>query len=146
MGMDRPWISNGLRIARISSADVPALLLQRVALLRPKPALDAGFMYWAYKSSRFRDEVEVDLTGLSVPHISGPQIEDFRLPILSLDEQRRRASDLDAMEREIREARIDLRRSTALLNERKRALITAAVTGEFDVSSAGPRACTAVTA
>ena len=33
----------------------------------------------------------------------------------------------------------------ALLEERKRALITAAVTGEFDVSSAGPRAAAAVT-
>ena len=39
-----------------------------------------------------------------------------------------------------------LQASVLLLDERKRALITAAVTGEFDVSSAGPRAAGAVTA
>jgi type I restriction enzyme, S subunit len=36
-------------------------------------------------------------------------------------------------------------RSLQLLKERKAALITAAVTGEFDVTTAGPRAAAAVT-
>lgn len=40
----------------------------------------------------------------------------------------------------------EFKKSVSLLQERKRALITAAVTGEFDVSTAGPRAAAAVTA
>jgi type I restriction enzyme, S subunit len=53
-----------------------------------------------------------------------------------------RATELAA---ESAASRAVLRRSIELLTERKRALITAAVTGEFDVSTASTRAAAAVT-
>jgi type I restriction enzyme S subunit len=141
-GMDRPWIGSGLRIAQVTEADVPALLLQRVALLRPGPLLDPRFMYWAYRTQAFRESVEAELTGLSVPHLSGPQIESFALPLPDLATQRSHAAQLDELDTRTREAAGEVDRSIALLRERKRALITAAVTGELDVTTASARAAT----
>lgn len=70
------------------------------------------------------------------------------MPLLvpPLEVQRALVSEARALEEKHSAAiRLCLGQS-ALLQERKRALITAAVTGEFDVSSAGPRATVAVTA
>jgi type I restriction enzyme S subunit len=136
MGMDRPWIKGGLRIARLGPADVPALLLQRVACLRSGRELDPDYMFWAFQATRFRDEVEGQLTGLSVPHISGEQIEEHRIVLPDRGVQQSIAARLDRLEMEVSGADAVLQRSRDLLQERKQALITAAVTGEFDVTSA----------
>lgn len=39
MGMDRPWISSGMRVAQISSDDLPCLLLQRACQAASKPVI-----------------------------------------------------------------------------------------------------------
>ena len=107
--------------------------------------LDRNYMYWSYQSNSFRAQFESAMTGLSVPHLSGPQIGDYQISLPDLNEQRQIARKLDdahiAQSRSIE----TLTASIGLLWERKSALITAAVTGEFDVSSAGPRAAAAVT-
>jgi type I restriction enzyme, S subunit len=67
------------------------------------------------------------------------------VPVPSLVDQRRLVkafTDANALTKEINSSN-NLARS--LLKERKAALITAAVTGEFDVTTAGPRAAAAVT-
>ncbi|MDP5184522.1 hypothetical protein QOZ88_17940 [Blastococcus sp. BMG 814] len=136
MGMDRPWIGAGLRITRLTEEDLPALLLQRVAHLIPGPRVDAAYMCWAFQARRFRTEVEGQLTGLSVPHLSGEQISAYRLPIPDMPTQERVATELDDLASATASARAALARSQALLMERKQTLITAAVTGQFDVTTA----------
>lgn len=136
MGMDRPWIGAGFRIARLSEDDLPALLLQRVACLRPAERLHAGYMYWAYQVQRFRQEVEGELTGLSVPHLSADQIGSHQIPLPGLDTQRAIAAELDALEANATRASALLAQSSRLIQERKDALVTAAVTGQFDVTTA----------
>lgn len=136
MGMDRPWIAGGLRIATLSEADTPSLLLQRVARLRPCNQLEPRYMYWAYQARRFRDEVEGELTGLSVPHLSGEQIRSHRIRLPDLPTQRVLDTQLDELEADAVLASTLMKRSEALITERKEALITAAVTGEFDVTTA----------
>ena len=140
VGMDRPWISTGMRIAQVAADDLPALLLQRVAVLRPKISLDRRFMYWAYRDAAFRGAVEVDLTGVSVPHLSGDQILSHRLPSLPIAEQREIAASLDDTDSQTARLQSAISAQVSLLVERKRSLITAAVTGEFDVTSASSRA------
>ncbi len=68
-----------------------------------------------------------------------PDLQMLRIPLPPLDEQRQ-------IVKQIREqnARIDrlsdaVRRQSALLTERRQALITAAVTGQIDVSTASGR-------
>ncbi|MBK3633719.1 restriction endonuclease subunit S [Streptomyces sp. MBT97] len=140
MGMDRPWISSGMRMTFISENDLPALLLQRVACLRPKSAeVDTGYIYWSLRSSRFRQAVEGELTGVSVPHLSGDQIGGFTFPLPPLSTQRDISERLSDHSARIRGLRSSMNRQAELLAERRQALITAAVTGQFDVSTASGR-------
>ncbi|MGY4908406.1 hypothetical protein [Micromonospora aurantiaca (nom. illeg.)] len=136
MAMDRPWISTGMRAAVLCPDDVPALLLQRVACLRPAPTLDHYYLFWAIISSHFRVALEGDVTGVSVPHVSGEQIGSFRLRLPSLEIQSGISSAVAKQVSVISEVRNHARIQSELLAERRRALITAAVTGRIDVTTA----------
>ncbi|MEU8558295.1 restriction endonuclease subunit S [Streptomyces anthocyanicus] len=140
LGMDRPWISRGMRMTFISGGDLPALLLQRVACLRPKSAeVDMRYVYWSLRSSRFRQAVEGELTGVSVPHLSGDQIGGFTFLLPPLSTQQDISDRLSTHSARIRGLRSTMNHQVELLDERRRALITAAVTGQFDVSTASGR-------
>lgn len=86
LAMDRPWIEAGLKYSVVRSGDVPSLLVQRVARLRAKPALDQGYLAAVIGSKEFMHYIVGTQTGSAVPHISGGQIGDFqvdRLPPLA---------------------------------------------------------------
>ncbi|NJL28052.1 MAG: hypothetical protein HC897_09195 [Thermoanaerobaculia bacterium] len=132
-GMDRPWISTGIRVAEVTAADLPALVLQRVARLRAKQGLLQRYLKLVLSSPQFLAYFEPILTGISVPHVSPEQILSFRLrlPTLAAQEaicQRAQVDSvkLDALISKAREA-IDR------LKELRTALISAAVTGKIDV-------------
>ncbi|MCQ4084354.1 restriction endonuclease subunit S [Streptomyces sp. RB6PN25] len=140
LGMDRPWISSGMRITFIDEEDLPALLLQRVACLRPNSAdIDMRYVYWSLRSSQFRQAVEGELTGVSVPHLSGDQIGGFSFPLPPISVQRTISDQLAIHSALIRKLQAAMIRQTTLLGERRQSLITAAVTGQFDVSAASGR-------
>jgi type I restriction enzyme S subunit len=138
IGMDRPWIGSGMRIAILTQEDLPAYLLQRVARIHPGPETRADFLQWAYRSSAFREAVEVELTGVSVPHLSAEQIESFRIPDLSLSEQDDVCHELGEVAGQDEALQAVWNRQISGLEERKRSLITAAVTGRLDVTVARP--------
>ncbi len=73
MGMDRPWVGAGVRIARVTEADLPALLLQRVARIRAT-GIEPDYLERTLTGSGFMAYFEPILTGVSVPHISPDQI------------------------------------------------------------------------
>lgn len=138
LGMDRPWIGAGLRIAQIPEGQHP-LILQRVAKFEPRREVLAEYLFWAYQESAFRHEIESSLTGLSVPHLSGDQILQHHLAFGGLEAQRRTVRRLGEIREQVQEGRRTLSRSIELLGEYKQSLITAAVTGEFDVTTASTR-------
>lgn len=135
MGMDRPWISGGIRVAELTSQDVPSLLLQRVCRISPLATLSKDFLKLLLSSKSFLGYFEPELTGVSVPHISGDQIANFRFSYLSLPEQAERASVCSTILR-------DNQRITSLalttidrVSEFRAALITAAVNGQIEVAA-----------
>ena len=81
LAMDRPWIEAGLKHARVTPADLPALLVQRTARLRGTCRLDRGFLFTVVASAEFTRYVNAVATGTAVPHISAGQIRDFRLAL-----------------------------------------------------------------
>ncbi|WP_007023965.1 restriction endonuclease subunit S [Saccharomonospora iraqiensis] len=139
LGMDRPWISKGLRLSFVDGDSLPALLLQRVACLRKISDVSMQYLRWYLCSAHFRYSVEQDLTGVSVPHISGDQIGAAMLSLPSFDVQRRIAEAVDKEKLQIDKMVALTERQVMLLSERRQALITAAVNGEFDVSAASGR-------
>lgn len=140
LGMDRPWISRGMRITFVDAEDLPALLLQRVACLRPKSAgIDMRYIYWNLRSSRFRQAVEAELTGVSVPHLSGDQVGGFTFPLPSLHVQKTICDRLAVHSARIHRLQSTMDHQNQLLAEHRQALITAAVSGQFDVTTASGR-------
>jgi len=85
-------------------------------------------------------------TGSTHKTIYFPDLESLRIPLATLDDQRLAVKQIHRNMEAINDLRIQLRKAVTLLQERKRSLITAAVTGEFDVNSASTRALAGVTA
>jgi len=97
LSLDRPIISTGLKVAVVRSADLPCLLLQRVARLTPKPeVLRSDYLLHWLRSPLF---VEVIDPGRSngVPHISTKQVAGMTMPLPSLTEQKRIVARLDEL-------------------------------------------------
>ena len=136
MGMDRPWVSGGIRVAEITELDLPALLLQRVCKIIPLKTLSKEFLKLLLSSKKFLGYFEPELTGVSVPHISGDQIAGFKFPYLPVAQQLERVracrTVLTSNDAIIERAQ----KSISRLQEYRAALITAAVTGQIDVRAA----------
>ena len=86
MALDRPWISEGFKIAQVDKEHLPALLIQRTARIR---AIDVNqtYLYWCFINGGF--DKHSNVTGSLVPHISAKDIKSFeiRLPPIELQNQ-----------------------------------------------------------
>ena len=133
IGMDRPLISEGIRVAKVKETDLPCLLLQRVASLKVGGQINADYLLGLLSSEMFVAHFSPDTTGVSVPHISPELISNFVIPVPPVTEQ-----DAIVEIASIETAKLDTltaeaEQAIALLQERRTALISAAVTGKIDV-------------
>jgi type I restriction enzyme S subunit len=133
IGMDRPLISSGLRLAIVSMTDLPALLVQRVARIRPRAHVEGSYLWHCLASDAFAAHIEPIVTGVSVPHISEEQIAGFRIPLPPPERQQRIARDLRRSAEIVARASSAIERQVLGVEERRRALITAAVTGQIPI-------------
>jgi type I restriction enzyme S subunit len=132
-GMDRPWVSEGPRVAEVTDKDVPSLLLQRVARLRARNGLRQGYLRLLLRSKRFQAYFEPVLTGVSVPHISPEQIGNIRFELPSDTVQVAVYGQVTEQTAATQRKRKAIDKSIEVLREYRSALITAAVTGQIDV-------------
>ncbi len=77
LAMDRPWIADGFKIAKVKESELPALLIQRTARIRGMD-LDQDFLMCMIKQPQFR--VHCNITATTVPHISMNNISGY--PVL----------------------------------------------------------------
>ncbi len=134
-GMDRPWISSGARVAMVDADSAGAFLLQRVCRLRGGPKMRQRFLFYALASDAFRQSLEVDLTGVSVPHISPEQVLGFKVPVLTPEEQDVRCADADRQTEALQGLAMLTDGLLRRLREYRSSLISAAVTGQLDLST-----------
>lgn len=87
IGMDRPWVADGIRVASVQACDLPCLLLQRVARLRAANRITQEFLALVLTSRGFLTYFEPMLTGISVPHISPEQIGNYEATLPPVEEQ-----------------------------------------------------------
>lgn len=133
IGMDRPWVSSGVRVAQISKQDLPALLLQRVARIRGKNEMTTSYVKRLLSTPWFLYYFEPMLTGISVPHISTDQIEGFECPIPPLTEQIQILHYLKMESEKIDGIIATQQDQIERLQEYKTTLINSAVTGKIKV-------------
>lgn len=132
-GMDRPWISSGARVAEIKNSDLPCLLLQRVARIRSLEGTYQPFVKLCLSSHEFKHFIEADLTGVSVPHISPDQIKSFPIRAIGFEKQKHLTDLALAQCKKLNEIENQAKKAIDLMQERRTALISAAVTGKIDV-------------
>lgn len=74
-GMDGSRVGRNWTEVRLE--DLPCLLVQRVACLRPRPTLTRRFLAALVSSRAFKAHINAYRTGSSIPHISPSQIGEF---------------------------------------------------------------------
>jgi len=86
LALDRPWISDGFKIACIGEDELPCLLIQRTARIRGRD-MNQRFLYAILNSDAFQAHCTV--TGSLVPHISHKDIKNFKtiIPPLALQNE-----------------------------------------------------------
>jgi type I restriction enzyme S subunit len=139
LGMDRPLIGGGVRVAKLGASDTPSLLLQRVICLKVGPSLDSGYLLALLSSEMFIAHFAPETTGVSVPHISPEQVANFMIPLPPLQEQNLIAAHIHAEVKKSEELTSTVDYLIQLLQERRSALISAAVTGKIDVRNYTPK-------
>lgn len=135
LAMDRPWVKAGLKRAQIGPDDLPCLQLQRTARLRPRLRMDVGFLYHLTGSRAFSRHLLSVQTGLGVPHISGKQIENFRLMLPSPNEQQAIAGALGTLQQRSDRLEEIYRQKVSALDELKKTLLHSAFTGTLTAKS-----------
>ncbi|HIE1384311.1 TPA: restriction endonuclease subunit S [Pseudomonas aeruginosa] len=130
IGMDGSKV--GKNYAMVKAADLPLLLVQRVARLRSLGRVTPDFIYRLIGSPLFRAWVDLVRTDPAIPHISPKDISSFPIPIPPFAEQEVVLSCLDRETARI-DALIEKKtRFIELLREKRQALITHAVTKGLD--------------
>src|SRR6266566_3556569 len=125
----------GATTGRAGITVAPACVNQACCALTPLGPVDVTYaLYWFIAH---RTEIVQLASGGGQPNISQDLVRSLRVPAPdSVAEQRVIGRDCDALEEENASYRSRLARRSALLAERRQALITAAVTGQIDVTTA----------
>lgn len=84
IALDRPWISNGFKIAMVDREHLPALLIQRTARIR---AVDINQHYLMQSLLLGRFDKHCNITGSLVPHISPKDIKSYSVMIPPIELQ-----------------------------------------------------------
>ena len=101
IALDRTWIPAGVKIAEITAADLPCLLVQRVARLRSKETLKQSLMRQFFAGHGFEQYVQSVQTETAVPHISPNDLRDLSILLPPPPEQHRIAETLETWDRAI---------------------------------------------
>ena len=125
----------GATIGRAGISVAPACVNQACCALIPLGPVDVTYAFYWFVAHRA--EIVQLGSGGGQPNISQDLVRSLRIPAPdSAAEQRKIGRDCDARAEENASYRSRLSRRSALLAERRQALITAAVTGQIDVTTA----------
>jgi len=118
----------------------PAWITDNALVLDPDPLIfDLGFLSLTLRSRNLNDIA----SKTAQPLITGTQVSDQRIPCPPLLEQQLIASYLSQQSEQFDTLSTEAQRAIDLLQERRSALISAAVTGQIDVRGLVPEAVAA---
>ncbi len=131
LAMDRPIISTGLKLAKVKECDVPALLVQRVARLRPIDPSAGAIVYYALLHDAFKSALQSTQTGTQLPHITLKQIASFEFPLPPLPEQARIVAAIEEAFSKLDAGEAALGTVRQRLKRMRDSVLAAAVTGRL---------------
>jgi type I restriction enzyme S subunit len=122
------------RVALYAQQDEPACINQSVALLRANSRVCSGeFLATALSSASYQEKMLFDAGGTTIKHIYISRLSKMKLVLPSMHEQDEILASIRNKTRPYELLVADSQRSLLLLQERRSALISAAVTGQIDV-------------
>lgn len=133
IGMDRPWVADGIRVAPVQTCDLPCLLLQRVARLRATNRIIQEFLALVLTSRGFLSYFEPMLTGISVPHISPEKIGNYEATLPPVEEQEAICTFVHQLSRSCERAIAKETRIVNGLRQLRASVIADVVTGKIKV-------------
>jgi len=110
--MDRPWIAEGFKIARVKSIDTSSLLVQRVAMIRAGNQILPRILFEVLSGKEFANHCTPTKT--TIPHISPVEIREYEFYLPSLEEQKR----IDSLLAGIEKNQAEMNRRPNLLKEK----------------------------
>ena len=103
------------------------------AVLRPNSSLNPRYLGYACLGSKFIDEVVAQSVGVSYPAINASDLIALKIKVPSRSTQDQIVRHLDLRWNRENETIAKLSKSVSLLQERRQALVTAAVTGQLEI-------------
>ena len=95
--LDRPFIVTGTKVARVTAADLPSLLLQRVGrFVEIAEGLSDEYLFTWINSPHFNDQIDPGRSN-GVPHISSKQVEAAEIFVPPITEQQRILAKVGAL-------------------------------------------------
>ena len=116
MALDRPWISDGFKIALISKDDLPSLLIQRTARIRAED-MNQLFIYSLLQDDNF--SVHCNVTGSLVPHISHKDIKSYPIIVPPIELQ----NEFSTFSQKARSQKLTIQQSLDTLEALKKSLM-----------------------
>ena len=122
--------------ARVKAADLPCQLNQRVGRFKPDSSkLDLDFIEQVIQTPYFYEQIMLLVTGTAQYNVSSEQVQSCIFAVPSLSEQTAIVEFLKTETAKFDTLTAEAQRAIDLLQERRTALISAAVTGQIDVRS-----------
>ncbi|WP_287819712.1 restriction endonuclease subunit S [Achromobacter sp.] len=101
-------------------------------VLRPKPGMDAKYLYYYVSSQSFRREAERHMTGaVGQRRVPTTYLKECKIPVAPLDQQKRIVAEIEKQFSRLDEAVANLKRVKANLKRYKAAVLKAAVSGRL---------------
>lgn len=101
MALTRPLLGDRLKVAKLASNDLPALLNQRVAKLRPKNSNNLNFIYFSIQREDFIAAMNLSMAGTDPPNIGTNALGNIFIAIPKDDKEQtaiaNALSDMDAL-------------------------------------------------
>ncbi len=120
-------------IAAIHNASPNLVVSTGFAVIRPKECLLSEFAKHGLQANYFMDDVITRSVGVSYPAINTSDMVSIKVATPPLEEQSAIATYLDQQTSRMDSLITEAERSISFMQERRSALITAAVTGKIDV-------------
>ncbi|GAA4930961.1 hypothetical protein GCM10023224_08510 [Streptomonospora halophila] len=108
-----------------------------LVLVRPSPDMNSKYLEYILNSDWAKRRVEQYSVGSIQSHFNVSAMKQMPVPVFPLAQQREVTKQVDKEVSAMEQILASMERANILLAERRQALITAAVTGQIDVTTAG---------
>lgn len=124
--------------ALVEQIDLNLILSDKLFRLVPRPDVDARFLAWSMNSRAYRTQVEASISGAAglANNLPLSDLRSFEFTRPELSAQKRIVESINEQTNAIDTLIVKAEEHIALAKERRSALITGAVTGQFDVRTA----------